>query len=185
MATANFINLIRNRIQNDYKFPLKFSMCSSSGKMHLAPDKFQKYIDTRIYKHVDLKDIFSDDIKGEVQKSFSVLSDPSIYDDEKPRYSIGCIYNKEEGNIRQIIFTFVKTGKTIEVAHRILSSEAKYDTNWIFFCHFDSDFHLLDFANSGASEDDIINTLGSGFRTIMASNEYPQLNNAMNSSRDL
>ena len=183
---ANFLALARSRVQSNYNFPLEFSFSASSGKMTVNPEKFPKYIDTRLYKSVDLHGIFDDSVKEEVQKSFSVYSDPSIFDDEKPRFSIGCLYNKEEDTVKEMLFVFVKSGRGIRIMHSSLtSSKAHYDHNWIFFCHFDSSFQLLDFANYGAGEDDVVNTLGSGFRQILNSNEIPEFSSTFNSDNEL
>lgn len=186
MSTTNLLALARSRVKTNYNFPYKFTFSSSSSKMTINAEKFPKYIDTRIYKSLDLNGIFDNYVKEEVQKSFSVYSNPSIFDDDKPRFTFCCLYNQAEDTVREILYVFVKTGPGIRIMQSSLtSSKTHFDHNWIFVCHFDSSFQILDFANHGASEEDLINLLGSGFSQIINSKSIPEFTKSFYSDNEL
>ncbi len=186
MSAANVLSLARSRIFSNFEFPMKFSMTSSSGKMTIAPGKLPLYLDRQQTKAFDADGIFSEAIKQQIKDSFNVFANPEIFEDGKPRVSVGASYNSAKKAITFTCFVFVKSGKGIKIVHQYLTCNNKeYANDWIFFANFDEGEKMLSLVKDGIDEENISNVLGSGISLLLQSTTIPELSEVLNPVHEL
>lgn len=186
MSAANVISLARSRAFSNFVFPLKFKMSSSSGKMTIASAKLPLYLERQPLKLFDKEDILTEEVQNKVKESFKVFSDPSIFEDGKPRFTIGAFYNAKTKTAKLVCYTFVKSGKGIRISHLFLTCEDKeYPNSWYFFVNFGEGDHVHSIAKDGISDEDISSVIGSGMSLITQGSEAPELSAVLGVKHDL
>jgi hypothetical protein len=186
MSAANVLSIARSRAFSDFVFPLKFKMTTSSGKMTIAPQKLSLYLQRQPLKTFENEIEINDTAKQEINEIMKVFSDPEIFEDEKPRFSVGACYNAETKETKLICYMFVKSGKGIKITHQLLSCEDKiYPNKWYFLINFSDGKSILSISKHGISDEDISNILGSGISHLVKNTAIPELSNALSDNHEL